>query len=57
MSLFPRSQLTSRAVFNFHTCLNYHEALQRGVKYIFQTMPRLLTVWLDLGESKDLRRS
>jgi serine/threonine-protein kinase ATR len=28
---------------------NYLRALSVGVKYIFQTMPRLLTVWLDLG--------
>ena len=28
----------------------YLRALQFGVKYIFQTMPRLLTVWLDLGD-------
>lgn len=36
---------------NHFTCINYHEALQRGVKYIYQTMPRLLTVWLDLAEN------
>lgn len=29
---------------------NYLRALAFGVKYIFQTMPRLLTVWLDLGD-------
>jgi serine/threonine-protein kinase ATR len=29
---------------------NYLRALTFGVKYIFQTMPRLLTVWLDLGD-------
>jgi serine/threonine-protein kinase ATR len=29
---------------------NYLRALSCGVKYIFQTMPRLLTVWLDLGD-------
>jgi serine/threonine-protein kinase ATR len=29
---------------------NYFRALAFGVKYIFQTLPRLLTVWLDLGE-------
>jgi serine/threonine-protein kinase ATR len=29
---------------------NYLRALAFGVKYIFQTMPRLFTVWLDLGD-------
>lgn len=32
------------------TCLNYIRALQCGVKYIYRTMPRLLTIWLDLAE-------
>ncbi|BEJ16287.1 hypothetical protein CspHIS471_0508920 [Cutaneotrichosporon sp. HIS471] len=41
-----------KPVFNNFTCVNYFEALQRGVKYIYQTMPRLLTVWLDLAEAK-----
>jgi len=29
---------------------NYMRALAFGAKYIFQTMPRLLTVWMDLGD-------
>ncbi|KAL7422782.1 hypothetical protein Q5752_002077 [Cryptotrichosporon argae] len=37
------------------TCQNYVEALHYGVKYIYQTMPRLLTIWLDLGESKETK--
>ena len=40
----------------FHTCQNYVYALQHGVKYIYQTMPRMLTLWLDLGEHKDLKK-
>lgn len=47
----------SIADYNHFTCLYYHEALQRGVKYIYQTMPRLLTVWLDLSEKPELKRS
>ena len=34
----------------------YIQALQHGIKYIYQTMPRMLTLWLDLGESKDLKK-
>jgi len=30
--------------------------LQRGVKYIYQTMPRLLTVWLDLGDKPEVKK-
>jgi serine/threonine-protein kinase ATR len=45
--------LGQTALFNNFTCINYYEALQRGVKYIYQTMPRLLTVWLDLAEHKE----
>ena len=47
--------LTRRASFNYQTCHMYCQALQHGVKYIYQTMPRMLTLWLDLGESKDLK--
>ncbi|WVW85570.1 hypothetical protein I302_107608 [Kwoniella bestiolae CBS 10118] len=40
------------AAFNYYTCQQYSLALQHGVKYIYQTMPRMLTLWLDLGENK-----
>ncbi|WVR00045.1 hypothetical protein IAU59_007187 [Kwoniella sp. CBS 9459] len=40
------------AIFHFHTCHYYCLALRHGVKYIYQTMPRMLTLWLDLGEVK-----
>lgn len=43
----------SRASFAYQTCHYYLQALRYGVKYIYQTMPRLLTLWLDLGESAD----
>ncbi|KLT45487.1 hypothetical protein CC85DRAFT_290333 [Cutaneotrichosporon oleaginosum] len=49
--------LAHRSQFNHFTCLNYYEALQRGVKYIYQTMPRLLTVWLDLAENKEGKKN
>lgn len=48
--------LSQIAQLNHFTCINYLEALQRGVKYIYQTMPRLLTVWLDLAENKEAKK-
>lgn len=50
MSGSARIVLMSRANANLFTCLNYIRALQCGVKYIYRTMPRLLTIWLDLAE-------
>ncbi|KIJ37345.1 hypothetical protein M422DRAFT_118575, partial [Sphaerobolus stellatus SS14] len=38
---------------NYQTIKCYTKTLQLGSKYVYQTMPRLLTLWLDLGESKD----
>ncbi|KAH8154219.1 uncharacterized protein LAJ45_01987 [Morchella importuna] len=35
-------------------CQSYLRALAFGTKYIFQTMPRVLTLWLDLGENQEL---
>nr|XP_019011517.1 uncharacterized protein I206_03617 [Kwoniella pini CBS 10737]OCF50298.1 hypothetical protein I206_03617 [Kwoniella pini CBS 10737] len=43
------------ANFHYHTCHFYSLALHYGVKYIYQTMPRMLTLWLDFGEIKDAR--
>ena len=34
-------------------CQNYLRALMFGTKYIFQTLPKLLTLWLTLGEIVD----
>lgn len=42
-------------------CQNYIRALAFGTKYIFLTVPRMLTLWMDLGDMvsapDDLRRS
>jgi hypothetical protein len=35
---------------------NYILALKYGVKYIYQTMPRMLTLWLDLGEKEAAKK-
>lgn len=32
---------------------NYLRSLAFGAKYIFQTLPRVLTLWLDLGSDSD----
>ncbi|WRT68452.1 uncharacterized protein IL334_005428 [Kwoniella shivajii] len=44
------------ALFHYQTCHYYILALLHGVKYIYQTMPRMLTLWLDLGEIKDPKK-
>jgi serine/threonine-protein kinase ATR len=36
---------------NMHTIHCYATAMKLGSKYIYQTVPRLLTIWLDLGEN------
>jgi len=33
-----------------YTVENYCKALQNGTKHIYQMLPRMLTIWLDLGE-------
>nr|ODO02228.1 serine/threonine-protein kinase ATR [Cryptococcus depauperatus CBS 7855] len=42
---------------HYHTCHYYALALKHGVKYIYQTMPRMLTLWLDIGEVKDGKKN
>jgi serine/threonine-protein kinase ATR len=37
---------------NLYTVRSYAKAIRFGSKYIYQTVPRLLTIWLDLGEDK-----
>jgi len=32
----------------------YGNSLLNGSKYLYQTLPRMLTLWLDLGESGEL---
>lgn len=33
-----------------YTVENYCRALRNGTKHIYQMLPRMLTIWLDLGE-------
>lgn len=35
---------------NLNTIRFYSKAIKAGSKYVYQTVPRLLTLWLDLGE-------
>ncbi len=35
---------------NGATVRAYARAMKQGSKYVYQTVPRLLTIWLDLGE-------
>ncbi|KAG9049511.1 serine/threonine-protein kinase M1 [Tulasnella sp. UAMH 9824] len=55
-----RAQSSNRAQIALHTlntCKSFLQALAYGSKYIYQTMPRLLTLWLDMGEDPDLIRN
>ncbi|KAJ4486427.1 latcripin-1 [Lentinula lateritia] len=47
----PIAERSSRGLkMNLSTIRAYAEAINLGTKYIYQTVPRLLTLWLDLGE-------
>lgn len=37
---------------NLYTVRMYSQAIRLGSKYAYQTIPRLLTIWLDMGEDK-----
>jgi serine/threonine-protein kinase ATR len=39
---------------NSSTVKAYARAIKHGSKYVYQTVPRLLTIWLDLGEDRRL---
>jgi hypothetical protein len=36
---------------NLHTVKCFTKSIVYGSKYIYQTVPRLLTIWLDMGEN------
>jgi serine/threonine-protein kinase ATR len=36
---------------NLYTVKFFAKAIRFGSKYVYQTVPRLLTIWLDLGEN------
>jgi serine/threonine-protein kinase ATR len=35
---------------NLYTVKFFAKAIRYGSKYVYQTIPRLLTIWLDVGE-------
>lgn len=39
------------------TVRSYTKAMKYGSKYIYQTVPRLLTLWLDLGEDEVIAKT
>ena len=39
---------------NLHTVRCFIKAIKFGSKYVYQTVPRLLTIWLDMGENERL---
>ncbi|KAF8709080.1 UVSB PI-3 kinase, MEI-41 and ESR-1, partial [Rhizoctonia solani] len=45
-----QSQVSQGASMNMFTCRYYVEAMKFGSKYIYQTMPRLLTIWADMAQ-------
>ncbi|KAG8694478.1 serine/threonine-protein kinase M1, partial [Ceratobasidium sp. 395] len=47
-----RNQASKGPTTNVFTCKYYVEAMRHGSKYIFQTLPRLLTIWLDMAQSE-----
>ncbi|CAE6451648.1 unnamed protein product [Rhizoctonia solani] len=49
-NLDVRGQLSRGASMNMFTCKYYVEAMKFGSKYIYQTMPRLLTIWADMAQ-------
>ena len=42
---------------NLYTVRAYSAAIRTGTKYTYQTIPRLLTLWLDMGEDSTLYQS
>ncbi|CAA7258548.1 unnamed protein product [Cyclocybe aegerita] len=45
-------QKTRGLKMNFWTVRSFSRAIMHGSKYVYQTVPRLLTIWLDMGENK-----
>lgn len=38
---------------NLSTVRSYGKAIKVGSKYVYQTVPRILTIWLDLAEDEE----
>lgn len=47
---FPVEEFIRGLKMNLYTVRSFAKAIKLGSKYVYQTVPRLLTIWLDLGE-------
>ncbi|KZO97981.1 hypothetical protein CALVIDRAFT_50339 [Calocera viscosa TUFC12733] len=54
---FSPEEKLKNSHFPFNTCKAYGKALSYGSKYIYQTMPRMLSLWLDLADEDGLSSS
>ncbi|KZT05577.1 uncharacterized protein LAESUDRAFT_655532 [Laetiporus sulphureus 93-53] len=50
-TLSPADQQDRGTRMNLQTVKAFAKAIRYGSKYIYQTVPRLLTLWLDMGEN------
>lgn len=56
-NLSRAEQMTRGLKMNLYTVRSFAKAIKFGSKYVYQTVPRLLTIWLDMGEDKALAGS
>ncbi|KAJ3474989.1 hypothetical protein NLI96_g12128 [Meripilus lineatus] len=56
-TLSPADQLNRGTKMNLQTVKSFSKAIRYGSKYIYQTVPRLLTLWLDMGEHPTTSKS
>ncbi|KAK7033561.1 hypothetical protein VNI00_012785 [Paramarasmius palmivorus] len=51
----PQNERSTRGLrMNQWTIKSFVKAIRLGSKYVYQTVPRLLTLWLDLGENEKM---
>uniref|UniRef100_A0A0W0G3C2 non-specific serine/threonine protein kinase n=1 Tax=Moniliophthora roreri TaxID=221103 RepID=A0A0W0G3C2_MONRR len=49
----PQNERVTRGLkMNIYTVKAFAKAIKLGSKYVYQTVPRLLTLWLDLGDNE-----
>ncbi|KAJ7771049.1 hypothetical protein DFH07DRAFT_734832 [Mycena maculata] len=53
-NLSKADQLARGMRMNASTVKSFSRAIKHGSKYVYQTVPRLLTIWLDLGEDRKM---
>lgn len=50
---YERTVSNLRGEYVRQVCMSYSRSLYYGTKYLYQTLPRLLTLWLDFGATFD----